>query len=56
MANEVTGPEMRDKLFALAAEWLDMAREFEREATEYEEMLKALRRHLGVHPIVASKH
>jgi hypothetical protein len=56
MASEVTEPEMRKKLFALAAEWLDMAREFEREASEYEEMLKALRRHLGVQQIVASKH
>jgi hypothetical protein len=30
--------------------------EFEREATEYEEMLKALRRHLGVQQIAAIKH
>jgi hypothetical protein len=56
MANEVTEPQMRDKLFALAAEWLNMAREFEREATDYEEMLKSLRRHLGVQQIGASKH
>jgi hypothetical protein len=55
MANEVCEPEMRDKLFALAAEWLNMARELEREAMEYEEMLQALRRHLGVQ-MVAVKH
>jgi hypothetical protein len=32
-----------------------MARELEREAMEYEEMLQALRRHLGVQ-MVAVKH
>jgi hypothetical protein len=28
-------PAMRDELLSLATEWLDMAREFEREAAEY---------------------
>jgi hypothetical protein len=48
MANQIFEPEMRDNLFALAMEWLSMALEFEREAAEHEEMLHALRRHLGV--------
>jgi hypothetical protein len=33
-----------------------MARELEREAAEYENMLQALRRHLGAQRIVAVKH
>jgi hypothetical protein len=56
MANEVTEPEMRHKLLALAADWFKLAREFEREAAEYEETLQALRRHLGAQDVVATKH
>jgi nitrate reductase assembly molybdenum cofactor insertion protein NarJ len=51
MANDLTEPEMRDRLLALATEWLKLAGELEHEATEYEQMLAALRRHFDLVPV-----
>jgi hypothetical protein len=56
MAKAVTEPAMREKLLSLATEWLDMAREFEREAIEHEETLQVLRWYLGVKQVAATRH
>jgi hypothetical protein len=56
MAKAVAEPAIRAELLSLATEWLNMAREFEREAAEYEETLQALQRHLGAQEVIATKH
>jgi hypothetical protein len=56
IANVLTEPEMRDTLFALAMAWLNLAGELEREASEYEEMLEALRRHFDLRRVYPTKH
>jgi hypothetical protein len=56
MANDLIEPEMRERLFTLAMAWLKMADEFDREATEHEETLNALRRHLSAVAIGPTMH
>jgi hypothetical protein len=56
MANDLVEPEIRERLFSVAMSWLTMAQEFEREASEHEEMLKCLRRHLAVIAITPTVH
>jgi hypothetical protein len=56
MADNLIERDMRERLFALAAAWLELAAELEREAADYEELLSALRRHFQVVSMSTTKH
>ena len=56
MANNLIERDMRERLFALAAAWLELAGELERQAAEYEELLSALRLHFQAVSVSPTKH
>jgi hypothetical protein len=56
MANNLIERDMRERLFALAAAWLELAGELERQAAEYEELLSALRLHFSGASVSPTKH
>jgi hypothetical protein len=56
IANNLFEPHMRAKLLAIATAWLELAGELEREATEHEELLQALRRHFQSVHVFPTKH
>jgi hypothetical protein len=56
MANDAANPDMKERLFALASAWLEIAGDLEREAAEQEELLRALARHFRAVRVLPTSH